>query len=133
MRRPTDSRACRVNALSVATRLLGVDNSLVYMRPCHTHTLVGFSRVSSCLSTENACCHILVKLPSAREVSYLRHLSLISRPLIAIVEGALLFPPSANTWIIGGRDNYTAPAPMEPKPKVAPFSSLFRCDGKGDL
>ena len=36
----------------------------------------------------------------------------ISRPLIAIVEGALLFPPSANTWIIGGRDNYTAPAPM---------------------
>ena len=86
---------------------------------------------------ENPCCRVLVKLPSAREVS--RHLSLISRPLIAIVEGALLFPPSANTWIIGGRDNYTAPAPMEgdwgkePKPKVAPFSSLFRCDGKGDL
>ena len=62
----------------------------------------------------------------------MRHLSLISRPLIAIVERALLFPPSANTWIIGGRDNYRdGGRTKEPKPKVAPF--LFRCDGKGDL
>ena len=93
------------------------------MRPCHTHIGGFFQR---CLSTENACCRVvLVKLASAREVAYLRHLSLISRPLIAIVERALLFPPSANTWIIGGRDNYTAPAPMEEEGPKAESRALF--------